>query len=127
MPASPKEVIRVYLDELYAKKRLELAPQLLADPTWRHETGKLEKLSLRESMERLERNFGHWPGMRFDNIVEIAEGDKVAAVYNGWCTRADGKVDEISGIEVFRVRDGRIVEVWNSKILAGLWQASPLD
>ncbi len=65
--------------------------------------------------------------MRFDSKQVLVDGDKVAGAWNGFCTKPDGEVLKRYGIEIFRVRDGRIVEIWNSKEWPGRWQASPLD
>jgi ketosteroid isomerase-like protein len=54
--------------------------------------------------------------------VTVAAGDKVAVAWNGRSTQTNGKSYEFSGIEIFRVVDGRIVEIWNSKEAGGLWQ-----
>lgn len=123
---SPSETVRVYLDELYAQGRVEMAPELIADPTWRHEKGQLSRLSVAETQARLRENFTRWPKMRFDSMVTIAENDKVAVIWNGYCTKPDGEVQHLNGIEVFRVRDGKIVEIWNSEFAPTLWQTSPL-
>lgn len=97
------------------------------DPTWRHQEGKLTQLSLADTIERLKHNFTLWPKMRFDSKQVLVDGDKVAGAWNGFCTKPDGEVLKRYGIEIFRVRDGRIVEIWNSKEWPGRWQASPLD
>ena len=123
---TPAETVRVYLDEIYNKGRVELGPELLADPTWRHQDGKLTQLSLAESMARLEANFKIWPTMRFDSALTMVDGDKVAVAWNGHCTKPDGEVMHLYGIEIFRVAGGKIVEIWNSKEWPGLWQTSPL-
>ena len=55
----------------------------------------------------------------------LIDGDKVALAWNGVCTKPDGEVLELYGIEIFRVCDGRIVDIWNSKEWPSLWQTSP--
>ena len=64
--------------------------------------------------------------MRFNSIETLVDGDKVAVAWNGYCTKPDGEVQQLYGIEIFRVVAGKIVEIWNSKEWPGLWQASPL-
>ena len=124
---SPAETVEVYLEQLYNQGRVEMAAELVADPTWRHQEGQLTSLSLADTIARLKHNFTIWPKMRFDSNQVLVDGDKVAVAWNGFCTKPDGEVLKMFGIEIFRVVDGKIVEIWNSKEWPGLWQASPLD
>ena len=118
----PVEVVNTYLDVLYNQRRLDLIPDLIADPTWRHAPGEVKKLSLDESIERLTKLLELCPVLRFETSVMVAEGELVTVAWNGWSTQTNGKSYEIAGIEIFRVVDGRIVEIWNSKEARGLWQ-----
>lgn len=121
-PTSPVEVVRTYLDILYNQRRLDLVPDLIADPTWRHAPGEVKQLSLDESIARLTRLLELCPVLRFETSVMVAENDLVTVAWNGWSTQTNGKSYEIAGVEIFRVVDGRIVEIWNSKEARGLWQ-----
>lgn len=123
---TPAETVSLYLDQLYNQGRTDLAADFISDPTWRHQEGKLEQFSLAETVARLKDNFKRWPTMRFDAIETLVDGDRVAVAWNGHCTKPDGEIQQLFGIEIFRVRDGRIVEIWNSKEWPGLWQTSPL-
>lgn len=119
---TPVEVVDTYLDVLYNQRRLDLIPDLIADPTWRHAPGKISKLTLQESIQRLTELLERCPVLRFETAVRVVEGAMVTVAWNGWSTLTNGKSYELSGIEIFRVTDGRIVEIWNSKEAAGLWQ-----
>lgn len=121
---SPTEVVDTYLDVLYNQRRLDLIPRLIADPTWRHAPGEVKKLTLAESIERLTRLLELCPVLRFETALRVAEGPLVTVAWNGWSTQTNGKSYELAGIEIFRVVDGKIVEIWNSKEAAGLWQAT---
>jgi predicted SnoaL-like aldol condensation-catalyzing enzyme len=123
---SPREVVDLYIYQLYNQRRLDLVRELIAPETWRHKPGKVEKLDLDQSMKRLSDLLDLCPEIRFDNSVVVAEGDKVAIAWNGWTRQTDGRTYELAGIEIFRVHEGRIVEVWNAREAAGLWQQSPL-
>ncbi len=116
------QVVETYLDVLYNQRRLDLVPELIADPTWRHAPGEVKSLSLSESMARLSKLLDLCPVLRFETAVRVAEGPMVTVAWNGWSTQTNGKSYELSGIEIFRVVDGRIVEIWNSREAAGLWQ-----
>ena len=119
---SAQEVVSTYLDVLYNQRRLDLIPELIADPTWRHAPGEVKQLSLAESMARLEKTLDLCPVLRFDSSVVVCDADKVAVAWNGFSTQNDGKSYELAGIEIFRVAGGKIVEIWNSREARGLWQ-----
>ena len=61
-----------------------------------------------------------FPDLHFEADDLLAEGDKTAARYHGRATHlgpfngipATGKYVTMTGIDVFRVRDGRIQEAW---------------
>jgi len=121
---TPVEVVETYLDTLYNKRRLDLIPDLIADPTWRHAPGKVAQLTRQESIQRLTALLELCPVLRFETAVRVVEGPMVTVAWNGWSTQTSGKSYEMSGIEIFRVVDGKIVEIWNSREAAGLWQPS---
>ncbi len=52
------------------------------------------------------------------------DGTMVTVAWNGNSTQKNGKSYVYCGIEVFRVVDGRIVEIWNSRETSGHWFAS---
>ncbi|TXL75404.1 ester cyclase [Vineibacter terrae] len=124
MTRTPVQVVDTYLDVLYNQRRLDLVPELIADPTWRHAPGEVKQLSLAQSMERLGKLLDLCPVLRFETAVRVVEGPLVTVAWNGWSTQTSGKSYTMSGIEIFRVMDGRIVEIWNSREAAGLWQAT---
>lgn len=121
---TPVEVVETYLDILYNQRRLDLIPDLIADPTWRHAPGKISQLTRQESIQRLTELLELCPVLRFETAVRVVEGAMVTVAWNGWSTQTSGKSYEMSGIEIFRVVDGKIVEIWNSREAAGLWQPS---
>ena len=119
---TPTEVVRTYIDVLYNQRRLDLIPDLIADPTWRHKAGEVKSLTLAETMTRLQGLLDLCPVLRFETTLLVADGPNVAINWNGWSTQTSGKSYQMSGIEIFRVVDDRIVEIWNSKEARGLWQ-----
>lgn len=71
-----------------------------------------------------------FPGYRYEIHEQVAQGDMVAnrvtwhAVHTGTFkgVAATGRTVEIRGINLFRVRDGRIVEQWAQPDFLGLMQ-----
>ncbi len=122
--SSPEEVVRRYLAELYNERRLDLISELIADPEIRHSPGERIEMSLTENTERLERMFAACPVLRFEPTVVITQGDLVSVAWNGWSTQTDGRSYEFAAVELFRVRDGKIVEIWNAKEAKGHWQTT---
>ena len=118
---SPEDVVRRYLSVLYNERRLDLIPELLADPEIRHAPGETKSTSLAENTERLEKMLAACPVLRFEPVVVIARDDLVSVAWNGWSTQQDGKSYEFAAVELFRVRDGKIVEIWNGREARGLW------
>lgn len=123
---SPRRVIERYYGELYNQHRLDLAPTLIAAETWRYSPGAAEMLTIDQTMARLEAFFERFPEAHFEHGVCVVDGDKVASAWNGHLTLRSGRQIETSGIEIFRVVDGKIVETWNQDPPgnAGFWPAS---
>lgn len=118
---SPEAVVRRYLAVLYNERRLDLIPELIADPEIRHAPGETIEMSLADNRERLEKMLAACPVLRFEPSVVITQDDLVSVAWNGWTTQTSGKSYEFAAVELFRVRDGKIVEIWNAKEARGHW------
>ena len=74
--------------------------------------------------------FTAFPDLHITTDDLVAEGDKVAKVWTANCTHkgefmgipATGKRIVIKGIEVFRIADGKIAEIWASMDNLGMMQ-----
>ena len=124
----PTRVVERYLHELYNEHRLDLASELIAAETWRHTPGGVVMLTMGQTIDRLRAFLEKYPGIHFASSVTIAEGERVTAVWNGMLTTRSGRRVDVAGIEIFRVVDGKIVEVWNQDPPGspGLWEPSPI-
>jgi ketosteroid isomerase-like protein len=118
---TPEDVVRRYLAVLYNERRLDLIPELLADPEIRHAPGETKVVTLAENTERLEKMLAACPVLRFEPVVVVADDDLVSVAWNGWSTQVDGTSYEFAAVELFRVRGGKIVEIWNGREARGLW------
>jgi ketosteroid isomerase-like protein len=118
---TPEDVVRRYLAVLYNERRLDLIPELLADPEIRHAPGETKVVTLAENTERLEKMLAACPVLRFEPAVVVANDDLVSVAWNGWSTQEDGTSYEFAAVELFRVRGGKIVEIWNGREARGLW------
>ena len=116
MGRSATEVVNAYNLELWNHMRPELIEELCADPLVRHYIGKRVELSHEEQIERVEALRER--GLTFERVLQFSEGEFVTWVWN--CTNEQDS-EIFSGIEIFRVADGRITEVWNSPYGDELW------
>ena len=123
---SPKEVVERYLDTLYSLNREDMVEELIAPETWRHTPGGLEKLTLQESKERIDHYFSVVSYSHYEPSVLVVEGEYVSSAWRAKLTHVEHGDMEISGIEIFRVVEGKIVECWNQDpaFSVGLWQDS---
>ena len=117
-------VVTRYLDVLYNQRRLDLIPELIADPTWRHKAGEVKLFTLAETLDRLQATLNLCPELHFDTVVLHDDATMVTVNWNGSSTQNDGRSYAYCGIEVFRVVNGKIVEIWNSRETSGHWQPS---
>ena len=116
MARSPTEVVNTYNLVMWNEMRPELVPEICADPLIRHYSGKRVELSHQDQIDRVEEFRDH--GMVFERVVQFSEGEFVTWVWNCTSTIDDRR---ICGIEIFRVVDGLITEVWNSPYGNDLW------
>lgn len=74
--------------------------------------------------------FNAFPDLNITTDLLVAEGDKVTKVWTANCThkgdfmgiKATGKQVVVKGIEVFRIADGKIQEIWASMDNLGMLQ-----
>jgi predicted SnoaL-like aldol condensation-catalyzing enzyme len=119
---TPRAVVEAYNFELWNKRRYELADELIADTVIRHEIGTVETLTREQSLQRLIDAWSRVEHLDFTLLRVIAEGELVSAVYQCQSRTREGKEIAIGSIEVFRVVDGRICEVWNAAHTYAEWQ-----
>lgn len=107
---TPVEVVRRYLEEIYHEGDVALVRQICADPVVRHDPGRSTSLTHDQQIARISADLPQWQPF-FTAEVLAGDGEHAVLVWNASGRTADRT---LSGIEVFRVRDGRITDVWNS-------------
>jgi predicted SnoaL-like aldol condensation-catalyzing enzyme len=117
-----REVVQAYNLELWNEKKFELADELIADTMIRHDVGESHTLTRAEALKRVTDTWAEMDSLRFDlNIViDGGDGEHVAMVWDSTMTKDDSEV-KVASIEVFRVVNGQIVEVWNCGYKLGAW------
>jgi predicted SnoaL-like aldol condensation-catalyzing enzyme len=117
-----REVVQLYNLELWNGRRFELADALIADSMIRHEVGEAHTLTRAQALKRVTDTWAEFDQIRFDLNIVIADddGEHVTIVYDSFLSKGENEV-KVASIEVFRVVDGAIVEVWNCGYKLGVW------
>ncbi len=112
-----EEFLQAYTDEVYHARDPEAPARYIADPCLRHEAGELITMSIGENQERIGGFLAKYATAVFTNKVTVSAGEYVTS-----CYEADlGAGQVISGIEVFRIVNGKITETWNAHPVQGAW------
>ncbi|OMC53613.1 polyketide cyclase [Mycobacterium sp. IS-836] len=118
-----REVVELYNLVVWNERDLTLAEELFADNVIRHEVGEAHTLTREQAVNRVKDLWELFDSLRFDLNIVVAgdDGEHVAIVYDSTMTTKDGTGTDVASIEVFRVVDGKIIEVWNCGYKQGVW------
>ena len=120
--AATRAVLDRYERELYDARDLSLIPQLLADPMYRHDAGgKVTVMSNDDCRARIGAFFEGFSLLTFRTVHLIVQGSVASWTYELTLTANDGTKAQMSSIEVFEVKDGKITAVWNAEHTPGPW------
>ncbi len=123
MSRTAREVVELYNLVVWNTRDVALAEELLGKTVIRHEVGEAVVLTHDEAVKRVVDHLEMFDEIRFDlNLVVTGDdGEHVAIVYQSPMTLNDGTRVDIGSMEIFRVVDGRITEVWNCGYKQGVW------
>ena len=123
MTRTAREVVELYNLVVWNKRDYALAEELLGDTVIRHEVGEAKTLTHDEAVNRIVDMWKVSEELRFDLNLVVAGDDEehVAIVYESPIRLKDGTETTIGSMEIFRVVDGRITEVWNCGYKQGVW------
>ena len=118
-----REVVEQYNLVVWNERDFALAEELLGDSVTRHDVGEVKVLTHAEAVNRVVDHWAMFESIRFDLHVVVAgdDGEHVAIVYQSPMRLTDGTETIIGSMEIFRVIDGRITEVWNCGYKQGVW------
>jgi predicted SnoaL-like aldol condensation-catalyzing enzyme len=118
-----REVVELYNLVVWNEGDFALAEELLGDTVTRHEVGEAMMLTHDQAVARIVDHWAMFETIRFDLNVVVAgdDGEHVAIVYQSPMTMKDGTMIDVGSMEIFRVVDGRITEVWNCGYKQGVW------
>ncbi|PYP30980.1 MAG: hypothetical protein DMD49_09105 [Gemmatimonadetes bacterium] len=118
-----REVVRLYSDELWGAGRIELIEQLFApDFVDRHPDAIPDRPPGRKGIKHdVERVRGMFPDFAMKTEEIICEDDRAGLFWSATASQAaTGKQITMSGMQIFRLRDGQIVERWSVFDRAGV-------
>ena len=123
MTRSAREVVEMYNLVVWNKRDFDLAEELMGDTVIRHDVGEAQTLTHEQAVQRIVDNWAMFDKLRFDLKLVVAgdDGEHVAIVYQSPMELKDGTKTDIGSMEIFRVVDGRITEVWNCGYKQGVW------
>jgi predicted SnoaL-like aldol condensation-catalyzing enzyme len=123
MSRTAREVVEQYNLVVWNTRDIALAEELLGDSVIRHEVGEAVVLTHEEAVKRVVDHLEMFDEIRFDLNLVVAgdDGEHVAIVYQSPMTLKDGMQTTVGSMEIFRVVDGRITEVWNCGYKQGVW------
>ena len=124
MSRTAREVVESYNLVVWNERDFALADELIGDSVIRHDVGEAHTLTHDEAVQRIVDTWEVFNELTFDLNLLVAgdDGEFVAIVYESPMTAKDGTKTTISSMEIFRVVDGRITEVWNCGYKQGVWQ-----
>jgi steroid delta-isomerase-like uncharacterized protein len=123
-------VMRFY-EEVWNGGNVEVASEVFADDYVRHDLRPTQALPGPQGQMKIAAEFrAAFPDLRMELDLILGEGDLVAARWTArgtntgpWGGRpATGKPATFSGVNIFRFRDGKVVELWNHRDDLGLMQ-----
>ena len=122
-PRTARDVVELYNLVVWNKRDFALAEELIGDTVTRHEVGEAVVLTHEQAVNRIVDHCSMFEAIRFDLNLVVAgdDGEHVAIVYQSPMTLKDGAEVEIGSMEIFRVVDGKITEVWNCGYQQGVW------
>jgi ketosteroid isomerase-like protein len=124
MTRSARQVVELYNLVAWNERDFALADELMGEFVIRHDVGEVTTLTHDQAVQRIADTWAMFDDLRFDLNMVIAgdDGELVTLVYESAMTTKDGHQTTISSMEIFRVVDGKIVEVWNCGYKQGVWQ-----
>lgn len=119
--ARPVDVLRRYQHEVWNAGAYDKLPEIVADPYRRHYPGKIELVTNAELAARVRYYRRGLRDVSFHSVLEVCEGPYVTTAWETLGTTADGRRLATAGIEIFKVENGLITDVWNGHAHDGQW------
>ncbi len=124
-----KRIVERFYDQVWERGNVDAAFEIFADEYERHDLRPSAAAPGPEGQRTIAADFRRaFPDMHMTIDLIIAEGDRVAArwttsgTHTGpWAgVQPTGKRVSFSGVNIFRLEDGKVVELWNHRDDLGL-------
>ena len=130
MGTDPRAIVRRCFEDIVARGDLAVADQILADDVVFHTANGKVLRGRRDFQHFAQATREAFPDLRFDIEEEICEGDRVATRYTMRGTfqstlmglLPNGEEFAVQGIDTFRLKDGKVVEIHASYDTLGQMQ-----
>jgi len=130
-PNQNKALVRRFYEEVWNKGNLDAADEVFAANYVRHDLRPGNALPGPDGQKQIARDFrAAFPDLHMSVDLMIAEGDLVTARWTTEGTNtgvwgsvpATGKPIRFSGVNIFRIADSKVVELWNHRDDLGVMQ-----
>ena len=123
-----KAIVRRFLEELWNRSNFAVVDELLANDYDGHSSTVIR--GSEGAMAFIPRLRAALPDFQFRVLDQIAEGDKVATRWKLFGTHKgafqgappSGKRVEMTGITIFRIANGKLIEGWTNEDVLGMLQ-----
>jgi steroid delta-isomerase-like uncharacterized protein len=130
-PRQNKALIRRFYEEVWGKGNLAVVDEVFAADYTRHDLRPGNPLPGPEGQKKIAADFrAAFPDLHVTVDLMIAEGSMVAARVTNEGTNTGtwggvlptGKRARFSGVNIFRIENGKVVEIWNHRDDLGVMQ-----
>ena len=108
-----KAVVRRLLEELWSGGDVGMADELFTDDFLHHNAPDGTPRGPAGQKQFIPAVRANVPGLRITIDDLIAESDRVAARWTGTFTTADGAHRSYPGVDIIRLENGKIAELWS--------------
>jgi steroid delta-isomerase-like uncharacterized protein len=124
-----KALVQRFYEEVWRRGNLDVADEIFAHDYVRHDLRATEAAPGPEGQKQIASAFrAAFPDLSFDVEILVAEGEHVAARWTAAGTHTGpwgpneptGRSVRFSGVNIFRLDGGRVVELWNHRDDLGL-------
>lgn len=119
-----RAIVQRFYDEVWNEGNVDVASEVFAEDYVRHDLRPTQALPGPGGQAKIAADFrAAFPDLRMELDLILGEGDLVAARWTtegtntgAWARRpATGKRAKFSGVNIFRFRNGKVVELWNHR------------
>jgi len=131
MNPTNEALVRRFYDEVWSGGNVDVAEEIFAQDYVRHDLRPTRAAPGGAGMAAIAAAFrGAFPDLRMDVDLILSDGELVAARWTSAGTFSGpwgdvsptGVRATFSGVNIFRIRDGRVVELWNHRDDLGLME-----